>query len=84
MQPKRYNTGDIKREKKGERKWLICSTTSWQASGFLLLVLIHVGENKLEEKHLRVLFLIFVINLYKFSDNYVKMDKRLSIYMRNL
>ena len=43
---KRYNTGDIKREKKGERRrWLIYSMTSWQASGFLLLVLIHVGEN---------------------------------------
>jgi hypothetical protein len=48
---KRYNTGDIKREKKGERRrWLIYSMTSWQASGFLLLVLIHVGENKKLEK----------------------------------
>ena len=48
---KRYNTGDIKREKKGERKrWLIYSTTSWQASGFLLLVLIHVGEDKKLER----------------------------------
>ena len=43
---KRYNTGDVKREKEGEKRWLIYSTMFWQVFGFLLLVLIHVGENK--------------------------------------